>query len=58
MILRISLVALVSLLLITLLATLSAPAHAHVNAPAEEFSASRIMAMGPLNVVVYRVSGR
>lgn len=48
------------LLIATVLATLPQSASAHTNGPAEEedFSSSRIMATGPLNVVVFRVSGR
>lgn len=49
---------LASLLMVSVLATLPQGAFAHTNGPAEEedFSSSRIMATGPLNVVVYRVS--
>ncbi|WP_044006228.1 hypothetical protein [Jannaschia sp. CCS1] len=46
------------LLTVSVLATVPQGARAHTNGPAEEeeFSSSRILATGPLNVVVYRVS--
>ncbi|OAN78977.1 hypothetical protein A8B78_01040 [Jannaschia sp. EhC01] len=55
-----SLSLLASLLIVVVLATAPTGASAHTNAPAEEedFSASRILATGPLNIVVFRVSGR
>lgn len=48
------------LLIVTVLAALPETATAHSSNPAEDyaFPASRIMATGPLNIVVYRVSGR
>ncbi|QXT39826.1 hypothetical protein [Gymnodinialimonas ceratoperidinii] len=54
-----SLSKLAPLLIVTVLATLPQAAIAHTDAPAdaEVFSASRIMATGPLNIVVFRVSG-
>ncbi|WP_341863367.1 hypothetical protein [Gymnodinialimonas sp. 57CJ19] len=55
-----SLSRLAPLLIVTVLAALPETATAHTGNPAEEdaFPASRIMATGPLNIVVYRVSGR
>lgn len=46
------------LLIVTVLATAPEGASAHSNGPAEEedFSSSRILATGPLNIVYYRVS--
>lgn len=48
------------LLIATVLATLPQGVFAHTNGPAEEedFSSSRILATGPLNIVVYRISGQ
>lgn len=48
------------LLIVTVLATLPQSAIAHSTGPAEEedFSSSRILATGPLNIVIFRVSGR
>lgn len=48
---------LAQLLIVTLLATAPEGASAHTNGPAEEddFSSSRILATGPLNIVYYRV---
>ena len=47
---------LASLLIVTLLATAPEGASAHTNGPAEEeFSSSRILATGPLNIVYFRI---
>jgi hypothetical protein len=46
-------------MLLTVCVLAPLPASAHNTIPnGEEVSASRIMATGPLNVVVFRVSGR
>lgn len=59
MTLRLSLLTIATLLFLTALMALSEPARAHTGPLAEEgFAASWIMASGPLNVVVFRISGR
>ncbi len=60
MTLRISLVLLASLLFITVLATLSLPADAYAIPPEgdDTLSSARMMSTGPLNVIVFELSGR
>ncbi|MEJ6391101.1 hypothetical protein [Gymnodinialimonas ulvae] len=60
MTLRVSLVFLASLLLISVLATLSSSADAYaVSQDAEDaLSSVRMMSTGPLNVIVFELSGR
>lgn len=60
MTLRISIVFLASLLLISVLATLSNPAGAYAVTPEVDaaLSSVQMMSTGPLNVIVFEVSGR
>ncbi|MEX3017098.1 hypothetical protein [Gymnodinialimonas hymeniacidonis] len=60
MTLRISLVLLASLLFVTVLATLSLPADAYAIAPEAEgtLSSAQMMSTGPLNVIIFEISGR
>jgi hypothetical protein len=60
MAIRVSLVFLASLLLICVLATLSNPAGAYAVPPEGDvaLSSARMMSTGPLNVIVFEVSGR
>ncbi|WP_224816840.1 hypothetical protein [Hasllibacter sp. MH4015] len=60
MTIRISLLALATLLFLVVLATISSPAVAHATDPDFEdgLVSSRILSTGPLNVVVFEVSRR
>ena len=60
MTLRISLILLASLLFVSVLATLSLPAEAYGIAPetAEQPTSAQMMSTGPLNVIVFELSGR
>ena len=60
MTLRISLVLLASLLFITVLAALSLPADAYAIATEgdQALSSARMMSTGPLNVIIFELSGR
>ncbi len=60
MTIRISLLFLATLLFVIVLATLSNSANAHSDDAilADDFSSSRILATGPLSVVVFEVSRR
>ena len=58
MTIRISIYLLATLLFVTVLAALSSGANAHTISPDEDdFSSSRILATGPLNIVYFEVSG-
>jgi len=59
MTIRISISLLASLLFVTVLAAFTSGANAHTSGPAEEedFSSSRILATGPLNIVYFEISG-
>jgi hypothetical protein len=60
MTLRLSLLFLATLLFLVALATFSGQARAHTGDPAApgEITASRILATGPLNIIVFTVSRR
>lgn len=60
MTIRLSLLTLAMLLLISVLASLSAPANAYGIEPTDEdgLTARRILSTGPLNIVVFEVSRR